>query len=49
MPPIARRGRLQLHRSALVFFGENSGSFVAVDADNGKVLWEFTANQTWRP
>ncbi len=34
--------------SALVFFGENSGSFMAADADNGKVLWEFPANQGWR-
>jgi glucose dehydrogenase len=22
---------------------------MAADADNGKVLWEFPANQTWRP
>jgi alcohol dehydrogenase (cytochrome c) len=34
--------------SGLVFFGENSGSFMAADADNGKVLWEFPANQGWR-
>ena len=27
--------------SGLVFFGENSGSFMAADAANGKVLWEF--------
>jgi alcohol dehydrogenase (cytochrome c) len=34
--------------SGLVFFGENSGSFMAADASNGKVLWEFPANQAWR-
>jgi alcohol dehydrogenase (cytochrome c) len=33
--------------SGLVFFGENSGSFMAADAANGKVLWEFPANQGW--
>jgi alcohol dehydrogenase (cytochrome c) len=34
--------------SGLVFFGENSGSFMAADAVSGKVLWEFPANQSWR-
>jgi alcohol dehydrogenase (cytochrome c) len=34
--------------SGLVFFGENSGSFMAADASTGKVLWEFAANQGWR-
>jgi len=34
--------------SGLVFFGENSGSFMAADAGSGKVLWEFPANQGWR-
>ena len=34
--------------SGLVFFGENSGSFMAADASTGKVLWEFSANQGWR-
>jgi alcohol dehydrogenase (cytochrome c) len=33
--------------TGLVFFGENSGSFMAADAANGKVLWEFPANQGW--
>jgi alcohol dehydrogenase (cytochrome c) len=32
----------------LVFFGENSGSFMAADASTGKVLWEFPTNQTWK-
>jgi alcohol dehydrogenase (cytochrome c) len=34
--------------SGLVFFGENSGAFVAADAANGKVLWQFPTNQTWK-
>jgi alcohol dehydrogenase (cytochrome c) len=31
-----------------VFYGENSGSFMAVDAANGKILWQFPTNQTWK-
>ena len=34
--------------TGLVFYCENSGSFLAVDASNGRVLWEFPTNQTWR-
>ena len=34
--------------SGLVFFGENSGSFMAADAASGKLLWEFPTNQTWK-
>jgi alcohol dehydrogenase (cytochrome c) len=34
--------------SGLVFFGENSGAFMAADAVTGKVLWEFPTNHTWR-
>jgi alcohol dehydrogenase (cytochrome c) len=34
--------------SGLVFFGENSGSFMAADGASGKVLWEFPTNQTWK-
>jgi alcohol dehydrogenase (cytochrome c) len=30
--------------SGLVFFGENSGSFVAADAANGRILWQFPTN-----
>jgi alcohol dehydrogenase (cytochrome c) len=30
--------------SGLVFFGENSGTFMAVDASNGKSLWQFQTN-----
>jgi alcohol dehydrogenase (cytochrome c) len=31
----------------LVFFCEDSGLFMAVDAVNGKPLWSFKANQNW--
>jgi alcohol dehydrogenase (cytochrome c) len=34
--------------SGLVFFGENSGSFMAVDAANGRSLWQFPTNQVWK-
>ncbi len=34
--------------SGLVFFGENSGAFMAADAATGKALWQFPANQTWK-
>jgi alcohol dehydrogenase (cytochrome c) len=32
----------------LVFFGDDSGSFAAVDARNGARLWSFAANARWR-
>jgi PQQ-dependent dehydrogenase (methanol/ethanol family) len=32
----------------LVFFGETSGGFAAVDAMTGKYLWHFEANQPWK-
>lgn len=32
----------------LVFFCDDSGLFMAVDADNGKPLWNFRANQNWK-
>jgi len=34
--------------TGLVFFGEDSGSFAAVDARSGKLLWHFPANALWR-
>jgi alcohol dehydrogenase (cytochrome c) len=34
--------------AGLVFFGENSGSFMAADASTGNVLWDFPTNQTWK-
>jgi alcohol dehydrogenase (cytochrome c) len=32
----------------LVFFGESSGGFAAVDAKTGNYLWHFEANQPWK-
>ena len=34
--------------SGLLFFGENSGAFMAADAKDGKILWQFPTNQTWK-
>jgi len=34
--------------AGLVFFGENSGAFMAADAATGKALWQFPTNQTWK-
>jgi len=35
-------------KGGLVFFGEDSGAFMAADAANGKVLWQFQTNQLWK-
>jgi putative heme-binding domain-containing protein len=32
----------------LVFFGETSGGFAAVDAQSGKYLWHFEASEPWK-
>ncbi|MCC6861230.1 MAG: PQQ-dependent dehydrogenase, methanol/ethanol family [Bryobacterales bacterium] len=32
----------------LVFFGDDSGAFAAVDARTGKPLWHFHTSQTWK-
>jgi alcohol dehydrogenase (cytochrome c) len=32
----------------VVFFGEESGAFMAVDAVNGRPLWSFQTNQFWK-
>ena len=32
----------------LLFFGETSGGFAAVDAKNGNYLWHFEADQPWK-
>ena len=46
-PATASAGLLST-ASGLVFFGENSGSFMAADAATGKPLWEFHTNQPQR-
>ena len=32
----------------LVFFGEDSGALMAVDATTGEPLWQFQTNATWK-
>ncbi|MGH9236731.1 MAG: PQQ-binding-like beta-propeller repeat protein [Vicinamibacterales bacterium] len=32
----------------VVFFGDDSGAFAAVDADNGRRLWSFQTSQLWK-
>lgn len=32
----------------LVFYGDDSGAFAAVDATSGKPLWHFQTNQLWK-
>lgn len=32
----------------LVFFGEDSGAFAAVDAKSGRLLWHFQTSQLWK-
>jgi len=34
--------------TGLVFVGEDSGMFMAVDAASGKPLWEFQTSQLWK-
>ncbi len=34
--------------TGLVFFGEDSGALMAVDATNGKPLWQFQTNNLWK-
>ena len=34
--------------TGLVFFGDETGAFVAADNRTGKVLWRFQANETWK-
>jgi alcohol dehydrogenase (cytochrome c) len=34
--------------SGLVFFGEDSGAFVAADAVTGKTLWSYQTNVNWK-
>src|SRR6185369_8390680 len=34
--------------TGLVIFGEEGGALMAADASNGKPLWSFQTNQTWK-
>jgi alcohol dehydrogenase (cytochrome c) len=44
----ASRGGTLSTASGLVFFCDDADAFVAADAETGKPLWEFQANQIWR-
>jgi alcohol dehydrogenase (cytochrome c) len=50
----AQTGRVQTYSGVLstagglVFFGEDSGAFAALDAATGRPLWHFQANQNWK-
>lgn len=46
--PATSSGGVISTASGLVFYCENSGSLLAVDASSGKVLWDFPTNQTWK-
>ena len=46
--PATSSGGVLSTATGLVFFCENSGSFLAVDASSGKVVWDFPTNQTWK-
>lgn len=41
-------GGLMSTAGNLVFYGDESGAFAAVDARTGKPLWHFHSNQPWR-
>jgi alcohol dehydrogenase (cytochrome c) len=40
-------GGLLCTASGLLFFGDDNGSFTAIDATNGKPLWHFQLNAEW--
>jgi alcohol dehydrogenase (cytochrome c) len=46
--PVTSWGGVLSTATGLVFFGEDSGSFMALDASSGKLLWSFQTNQNWK-
>ncbi len=48
LPPGAGGSGTLSTAGGLVFFGEQGGTFNAVDAKTGKPLWHFESGQTWR-
>jgi alcohol dehydrogenase (cytochrome c) len=46
--PGAARGGTLATASGLLFFCDDQDRFAAVDAANGKPLWQFSANSIWR-
>jgi alcohol dehydrogenase (cytochrome c) len=45
--PATTWGGVLATATGLLFFCDDSGMFVAVDAARGKPLWSFQANQAW--
>jgi alcohol dehydrogenase (cytochrome c) len=39
---------LMVTAGGLIFYGDGRGAFVAADATNGKVLWQFNTNERWK-
>ena len=46
--PASSWGGMLATAGGLVFFGEDSGALVAVDAATGAPLWQFQANALWK-
>jgi PQQ-dependent dehydrogenase (methanol/ethanol family) len=44
----ASRSGVLATAGGLVFFGDNTGAFVGVDAKTGKPVWHFNTGQTWK-
>ncbi len=47
-PPEGNYSGVLSTAGGLVFFGETSGGFAAVDAKTGKYLWHFEASEPWK-
>jgi alcohol dehydrogenase (cytochrome c) len=46
--PVNSWGGVISTAAGVVFFGEDSGAFMAADATTGKPLWSFPTNQLWK-
>jgi alcohol dehydrogenase (cytochrome c) len=46
--PVTSWGGTLSTAGGIVIFGEDSGSLMAADAQNGKLLWSFQTNQVWK-
>jgi alcohol dehydrogenase (cytochrome c) len=39
---------LMVTAGGLIFYGDGRGAFVAADATNGKLVWQFNTNERWK-
>jgi alcohol dehydrogenase (cytochrome c) len=46
--PVTSWGGVLSTAGGIVIFGEDSGSLMAADAEDGKPLWSFATNQNWK-